>query len=156
MKSFKTWLEDNNEENKPQDQTISQNTQINQPKPQNIVGGPLESQTKKSWSGRKQEIIDFWKAIPQMALLVDPIPSGHKGSTFGEDGIRITGSPNYIYSVLARLKDFLPLESESTKLQLLFKESDRINPNRPNVKSYAFYIQVKQRGSSSKPKSPSI
>ena len=29
MKSFKTWLEDNNEENKPQDQ----NTQINQPKP---------------------------------------------------------------------------------------------------------------------------
>lgn len=148
MKSFKTWLEDNNEENKPQDQ-INQNTQINQPKPQNIVGGPLESQTKKSWSGRKQEIIDFWKAVPQMPLLVDPIPSSHKGSTFGEDGIRITGSPNYIYSVLARLKDFLPLESESTKLQLLFKESDRINPNRPNKKSYAFYIQVKQRGSSS-------
>ena len=152
MKSFKTWLEDNNEENQPQDQTINQNIQINQPKPQNIVGGPLESQTKKSWSGRKKEIIDFWKAVPQMPLLVDPIPSSHKGSTFGEDGIRITGSPNYIYSVLARLKDFLPLESESTKLQLLFKESDRINPNRPNKKSYAFYIQVKQRGSSSKPK----
>jgi hypothetical protein len=152
MKSFKTWLEDNNQENQPQDQTINQNTQINQPKPQNIVGGPLESQTKKSWSGRKQEIIDFWKAIPQMPLLVDPIPSGHKGSTFGEDGIRITGSPNYIYSVLARLKDFLPLESDGTKLQLLFKESDRLNPNKPNKKSYAFYIQVKQRGSSSKPK----
>jgi hypothetical protein len=148
MKSFKTWLEDNNQEIPTQ----NQNQQDNQPKPQNVVGGPLESQTKKSWSGRKQEIIDFWKSIPQMPLLVDPIPSSHKGSTFGEDGIRITGSPNYIYSVLTRLKDFLPLESEGTKLQLLFKESDRINPNRPNKKSYAFYIQVKQRGSSSSSK----
>jgi hypothetical protein len=81
-----------------------------------------------------------------MPLLVSPIPSSHKGSTFSEDGIRITGSPNYIYSVLTRLKDFLPLEGEGTKLQLLFKESDRVNPNRPNRKSYAFYIQVKQRG----------
>lgn len=136
MKSFKTWLE----EEQPQFQT-PQST----PSPQGVVGGPLES-PKKSWSGKKKEIITFWKALPEMPLLVSPISSSHKGSTFAEDGIRITGSPNYIYSVLTRLKDFLPLESESTKLQLLFKESDRINPNRPNKKSYAFYIQVKQRG----------
>lgn len=134
MKSFKTWLE----ETEP----------VKPPSPyQGVVGGPLES-PKKSWSGKKKEIITFWKALPEMPLLVTPIPKSHKGSTFGEDGIRITGSPNYIYSVLARLKDFLPLESEGTKLQLLFKESDRIDPNRPNKKSYAFYIQVKQRGSS--------
>lgn len=137
MKSFKTWLEDN--EPKSPEVTPA-------PQPRGVVGGPLESGGKKSWSGKKQEIINFWKALPEMPLLVSPIPSSHKGSTFSEDGIRITGSPNYIYSVLARLKDFLPLEGEGTKLQLLFKESDRVNPNRPNKKSYAFYIQVKQRG----------
>lgn len=150
MKSFKNWLENNTEEIQTQNQTNNQNQTINQPTP-NIIGGPLDAHLKKSWSGRKQEIIDFWKTLPEMPLMVDPIPSAHKGSTFGEDGIRVTGSPKYIYSILARLKDFLPLESESTKLQLLFKESDRINPNRPNKKSYAFYIQVKTRGST-KPK----
>jgi|LakMenE18May11ns_1017448.scaffolds.fasta_scaffold9866232_2 hypothetical protein len=129
MKSFKTWLEE--------EQPISI-----QP---GLVGGPLDT-PKKSWSGKKKEIINFWKALPEMPLLVTPIPNIHKGSTFAEDGIRITGSPNYIYSVLTRLKDFLPLESDTTKLQLLFRESDKINPNRPNKKSYAFYIQVKQRG----------
>jgi hypothetical protein len=146
MKSFKTWLEDINNQNLSPDNQ----QQINKPQNnQQILGGPLDS-SKKTWSGKKKEIMDFWKSLPEMPLLISPIPSAHKGSTFAEDGIRITGSPNYIYSVLTRLKDFLPLESESTKLQLLFKESDRINPNRPNKKSYAFYIQVKQRGSKSK------
>lgn len=140
MKSFKTWLEEENIEKKEQNPTIITPTQ-------NIVGGPFTSGVKKTWSGKKKEIIDFWKSLPEMPLLVSPIPAAHKGSTFAEDGIRITGSPNYIYSVLVRLKDFIPLEGEGTKLQLLFKESDRINPNRPNKKSYAFYIQVKQRGS---------
>jgi len=133
MKSFKTWLEE--------EQPIS----IQPPSSPGLIGGPL-STPKKSWNGKKKEIITFWKALPEMPLLVTPISGDHKGSTFSEDGIRITGSPNYIYSILTRLKDFLPLESEGTKLQLLFRESDKINPNRPNKKSYAFYIQVKQRG----------
>lgn len=149
MKSFKIWLEEDSKEKNP-DQTINPSNQQQKPLPvafnKNIVGGPLGS-PKKTWSGKKKEILDFWQALPEMPLLITPIPSQHKGSTFSEDGIRITGSPNYIYSVLSRLKDFLPLESDATKLQLLFKESDRINPNRPNRKSYAFYIQVKQRGS---------
>lgn len=130
MKKFKIWAEE-----KEQNQ-------------QNTIYGPLESGSqKKSWSAKKQEVLNFWKALSPMPLIINPISKDHEGSTFGEDGIRITGSPQFIYSIMSRLKDFLNLESDNTKLQILFKESDRLNPNKPNKKSYAFYIQVKQRGS---------
>lgn len=130
MKNFKIWIEEKEE---------IQNKQS--------IYGPLDYGTTKSWSARKKEVLDFWSSLSSMPLIINPISKDHKGSTFGEDGIRITGSPQFIYSMMSRLKDFLNLESENTKLQILFKESDRLNPNKPNKKSYAFYVQVKQRGS---------
>jgi hypothetical protein len=48
--------------------------------------------------------------------------------------------------VIARLKDFLNLETPQAKLQLVYRETD--SPSGPNDEktSFVFYVQVKDRG----------
>lgn len=103
----------------------------------------------KLLSATKDEIVDIWKQLrPDVPLIVTPVsdapnPSGEK-STYGEDGVRITGSWPFIAGVLGRLKDFLTKENDQTKLRLVFRG---IDPNRLNQKSqsYAFYVNVDNR-----------
>lgn len=97
------------------------------------------------WNGKKDDIINFWKTLNPSKIEIDPISASHKGSTFTEDGIRITGEPKFIYSVLSHLKEFLDFENNKTKLEVKFKESESKNSEKPNKKSYSFYIQVKNR-----------
>jgi len=97
------------------------------------------------WNGKKNDIITFWKTLNPSKIEIDPISANHKGSTFTEDGIRITGEPKFIYSVLSRLKDFIDFENNNTVLEVKFKESESKNTEKPNKKSYSFYIQVKNR-----------
>jgi len=97
------------------------------------------------WNGKKPDIINFWKTLNPSKINIDPISKNHKGSTFAEDGIRITGEPKFIYSVLSNLKDFLELENNKTRLEVKFKESESLSKEKPNKKSYSFYIQVKNR-----------
>lgn len=102
----------------------------------------------KSWSASKEDIIKLWRSLnPSTPLSVSPIRSSHKGSTYGEDGIRITGSPNFISSVLSKLKPFLDYETASTKLAVSYRETQSPSQiERGNLKkSYVFYIQVKER-----------
>ena len=97
------------------------------------------------WNAKKDDIINFWAKLNSSKIEIDPISANHKGSTFTEDGIRITGEPKFIYSVLSKLKDFLEFENENTKLEVKFKQSESKNKEKPNKISYSFYIQVKNR-----------
>jgi organic radical activating enzyme len=97
------------------------------------------------WNGKKDDIINFWKTLNPTKIQIDPILAQHKGSTFTEDGIRITGEPKFIYSVISHLKQFLEFENNQTKLEVKFKETESQNQKKPNKKSYSFYIQVKNR-----------
>lgn len=99
----------------------------------------------KIWAGKKEDIIEYWKKLNPSQIIVDPISRDHKGSTFSEDGIRITGEPKFIYSVLSHLKQFLEFENEKTSLVVKFKETENKNPEKPLKKSYSFYIQVKNK-----------
>lgn len=103
-------------------------------------------QAAKKWKATKPEIMQFWQNIrPNVPLAMTPIPYEHSGSTYQQDGIRITGSKEFIASTLARLKEFLGYETQATKLQLVFRETER--PTAPGEKTtYVFYIQSKQRG----------
>jgi hypothetical protein len=47
----------------------------------------------------------------------------HEGSTYAEDGIRITGSKAFVDSVLSGLKDLLKFESGETRFQVVYKRS---------------------------------
>lgn len=90
--------------------------------------------------------------------MMRPIPYSHKGSTYGEDGLRITGSPQFINSVLPRLKEFLQFESPTTKLSLVYRETESPSKAGTATKtSFVFYIQAKERGDNQpeiKPKEP--
>lgn len=101
---------------------------------------------QKPWKAGKDEIVNFWKGIQtNLPFALKPIEYDHKGSTIQEDGIRITGSKEFIASVLSRLKDFMIYENPDTKLMVSYRQSPKsLTPGNRN--SYTFYLQVKQRG----------
>jgi hypothetical protein len=106
----------------------------------------LQKYKIKPWKASKEEILSFWKTLPNgTPLNVKPISYDHEGSSIQEDGIRITGTKEFISSVLSRLKDFLPFENPNTKVMVAYRQSPRsFLPGNKN--SYIFYLQVMERG----------
>ena len=106
----------------------------------------LQKYKIKPWKASKDEILAFWKSMPAGGSLnAKPIPYDHEGSTIQEDGIRITGSKEFISGVLSRLKDFITYESDATKLMVAYRQSPRsFLPGNKN--SYIFYLQIMERG----------
>lgn len=99
------------------------------------------------WKATKPEILNLLKNIsPNMPLAITPIPATHKGSTYMQDGLRITGSKAFINSVISRLKDVMSYETGGTKLNTVYKQIDKLDQSDPNKVSFAFYLQVKERG----------
>jgi hypothetical protein len=101
------------------------------------------------WKASKEQILQYWKSIRNDSpIVMRPIEYEHKGSTYGEDGVRITGNPQFISSVLARLKDFLVYETPTTKLVVSYRQTE--SPSKlaagEGKTSYVFYIAAKERG----------
>lgn len=101
---------------------------------------------QKPWKAGKTDIVKFWQGVQNNSpLALKPIPYDHKGTTIQEDGLRITGSKEFISSVLSRLKDFLMYENPDTKLMVSYRQSPKsFVPGNRN--SFSFYLQVKSRG----------
>ena len=99
---------------------------------------------------QKKEFINHWSNLPtNSSILPSPVPYKHTGSTYDEDGIRITGSPEFIDSVLSHLKTMLAYGSNTTRLQVVHKESIDRETQTP-LNSYNCYIQVHERGNQAK------
>jgi len=115
-------------------------------------------QDQKLWSAKKDQIIQYWKNLrPDMPMNMMPVQKAHEGEkrkSYGEDGIRITGSPDFIASILGRLKDLLIYEGQQSKLRLVFKEIESPRRADPTKRSYAFYVNVEPRshGKAGRPK----
>jgi hypothetical protein len=63
----------------------------------------------------KEEFLKHWASIRKnQKLQPKPIPYSHEGTTYAEDGIRLTGSRVFVDSVLSRLKDLLSFENDDT------------------------------------------
>jgi len=108
------------------------------------------SPKSQKWSASKEDILSYWKTLqPNKPITAKPISYEHKGSTYGEDGIRITGSPQFISTVISHLKDFMSYETPQTKLAVSYRETE--SPSKlaagQNKTSFVFYIAVKERGS---------
>lgn len=111
----------------------------------------LSDSSTVKWKANKKEIIAYWQNLrPDMPLFMEPIPYDHTGSTYDEDGIRITGTPRFINSIMARLKDVLQFETPQTKLSLTYRETESSNQDVSGFgkTSYVFYVQSRQRGKS--------
>jgi hypothetical protein len=99
---------------------------------------------------RKKDMLAHWQSLPANQP-VNPavVPYKHEGTTYSEDGIRITGSSAFIDSVLSRLKDLLGFESLTTRLQVSYQQSkDRVTGEM--LGSYNCYVQVHERGGEAK------
>ncbi len=94
----------------------------------------------------KKAFLKHWaKLRANGELLPRPVRYAHEGSTYAEDGIRITGSRAFVDSVLSRLKDLLAYESDETRLQTVYKRSTDRKSGKV-LSSYNCYVQVHARG----------
>ncbi len=100
----------------------------------------------KTGKPTKAQILDYWRALqPNHIIPMQPMEADHKGSTYSQDGIRITGTKQFIDGVLSRLKDLVALESQQTKLEVVYRDIDSTNPNNPRPGTFVFYIMAKER-----------
>jgi hypothetical protein len=108
------------------------------------------AQKMKLWSAKKPEIMQMWQNLRAdtpiiMTPLADKKPGEKEHSTYGEDGIRITGSWNFISAVLSRLKEIVAYENPQNKLRLVFRGIDKMRASRPDRDSYVFYANLERR-----------
>lgn len=104
----------------------------------------------KQWSAKKDEILQMWRNMRSdtpiiMVPLAEKQPGEQEHSTYGEDGIRITGSWQFISSVLARLKEIIGYENPQSKLRLIFRGVDKMRVSRKDRQSYVFYANLEKR-----------
>lgn len=99
---------------------------------------------------KKAEILRHWTDLNEnQEIKPRPVPYKHQGSTYAEDGIRITGSMEFIDSILSNLKELLEFENPLTRLQLNYQES-KDRESGESLGSWNCYIQVHERGSDAK------
>lgn len=101
----------------------------------------------KLWRMEKPDIMQHWQTLrPNTPIQFDPIDDQKKGSTFGEDGIRLTGSRAFIDSILGRLKDVMGYETPHTNLNVVYRQTAPKNINVPdNTHNFVFYAHVRER-----------
>jgi hypothetical protein len=101
----------------------------------------------ESGAFRKWESLRIWQQLPEnMELTPAPIPYKHTGTTIDEDGVRITGSYEFITAVMSRLKPLLQYEAGGTRLGIAFSElTDKVTGARMAGR-YRCTIQVHERG----------
>ncbi len=93
----------------------------------------------------KAQFLKHWRTLLNpRPLKPATVPYKHRGSTFQEDGIRITGSLEWIDAVLSRLTDLLACENGRTRLQVSYRQAND-KEGKP-LASWTCYIQVHERG----------
>lgn len=111
--------------------------------------------THKTWSAKKPEILQMWRNLrPDTPIIIQPMadtPSLTHKSSYSEDGIRITGSYQFISSIMARLKEIIGYENPQTKLRLVFRGIDKKDA-RPDRQSFVFYVNLESRARQKPPK----
>lgn len=114
---------------------------------------------QKKWKATKDQILQYWRTLrPDTPIPMSPIRYDHEGTTYAQDGVRVTGSQEFIGAVIARLKEFINFETPQTKLQLVYRETDSPTGAFDNKTSFVFYVQAKARGGGkdAKPQTPEL
>jgi hypothetical protein len=104
-----------------------------------------DSISAKPWKGKRADVLDMWEKVqPNLPVSPKPVDPTHKGSKFREDGIRITGSPQFISSVISRLKDMLIYDKNpGTKLEVEYRQIESKNVG--ITPQYVFYAYVSSK-----------
>jgi len=102
----------------------------------------LEGQ--KPWKARRADVLQFWQNLqPGIPLQPTPIEKGHRGTRFRRDGLRITGTAQYVNSVMSHLKDFLDFEADPrTKLDVEYRQLQSKEGEYQEMPIYVCYVYV--------------
>lgn len=108
----------------------------------------------------KDEAMSRWRSLTERLnplKYMKPIPYRAKGSKYGADSIRISGSPKFIDSVLSNLTGILEGECNETRLTA---SRTKVKPNTVNGKTRTYdnasedaevmYILLHERGRDAK------
>jgi hypothetical protein len=121
-----------------------------------LAQGAMPQKDLKS-SYNKDEIVSHWKSLTATSMIpITPKPRDHYGTSLDEDTIRVTGSKEFIDSVMVRLKEFLQFDTSETELDVKYQASkyEHAGGLSPN---FHFYCSVKYRDGNKKiPKGPII
>lgn len=105
----------------------------------------LEQKEGKPWVAKKKDVLKLWNTVrADSPIQIQPVPNHHVGNRFDQDGIRITGSSQFINSVLGRLKPLL-FYSDHPSLELDVKYRQILKRNLSDRNSFACYINVLQK-----------
>lgn len=102
-------------------------------------------QKSTPWVAKKEDVLKLWNSVrPDQPLQPQPVSKGHVGTRFDQDGIRITGSSQFINAVLGKLKPLLFYSNHpSLDLDVKYRQVQRRNlSDRP---SFACYINIVQK-----------
>ena len=100
----------------------------------------------------KSDFLKHWAKLRPQPIQPKPVSNAHQGSSYGEDGIRITGSRKFVDSVLSRLTDLLAFENGCTRLDVNYTEQAARIKTGEGVQfggptgDWVCYIKVAERG----------
>mgnify|MGYP000858822027 CR=1 FL=1 len=99
------------------------------------------SYQSKPWKAKKSQILQFWKNLrPNLPIQMNAVSKHHKGTRFRSDGLRITGTPEFINSIICRLKEMISLENENTRIDIEYRQ---VEPKLGDLeKKYVFYMHL--------------
>jgi hypothetical protein len=109
---------------------------------------PTASTQRKPERLSKHAALDYWRRRPDNVDIcrhIRPVPYTHKGSTFTQDGIRVTGTREFIDDMLSVLKPLLSKENGQTRLALNMAEAVDRETGKPTG-TWTLYVQVHERG----------
>lgn len=96
------------------------------------------------WKGIKSEVLKFWRSLEDKPIVPKPIPLTHKGSSYDQDVLRLTGSAEFINSIMGRVKDFLNYETPKIELDVDYRQTvDKYE--RPIPGKYVCYIRLREK-----------
>ena len=104
-------------------------------------------QRSRLWSAKKDQVISYWSKLqPESPIPMQPmqISDGSKRS-LGEDGVRISGSPQFIAGILSKLKAIISYEDANNRLRLVYREIDPNRSARKDRRSFIVYINLEPR-----------
>lgn len=105
----------------------------------------VETKKIKPWIAKKKDVLQLWNSVrPDAPLNPNPVSKYHSGNRFDQDGIRITGSSQFINSVLGRLKPLL-FYADHPHLDLDVKYRQVPKKDVSDSASFACYINVIQK-----------
>lgn len=107
----------------------------------------IEQSQHRPWKAKRADVIRFWSSLrPNQPIQPAPVSKFHKGTKFREDGLRITGSPDFINGVLSRIKDLLQYDTNpATKLEVEYRQIEDKAGDPYNKPIYVCYLHVVQQ-----------